>query len=415
MKLNYKRTFLIGLAFMSITSFWQLYNPIIPKILLHTFNMSEVNQGIIMALDNILAVILLPVFGSISDKCKLRIGKRMPYIVIGTALAAILIVLLPIADEAKNLSAFVIILLLLLITMGIYRSPAVSLMSDLTTKPLRSKANGVINLMGAVGGVFTLLLMQFFIHTRPDGREDYSTVFTIVACFMLLCITILLLTIREREMASEVGNTEDEPIKNAENKSLSGFKSLGKEERHDLIFILISIFFWFVGYNAIETNFTKFASVKWESSTAQAATCLMIASLGAIVSFIPVGFVATRIGRRKTIKIGIVLLSACFFAAGLFKEFSYIYFILFALVGVAWAFINVNSLPMVVDICHAKDIGKFTGYYYTFSMAAQIVTPILCGLLLDIFGYNILMPYGAIAVAISYFTISQTRLGDSKQ
>ena len=186
----------------------------------------------------------------------------MPYIVIGTALATILIVLLPIADEAKNLSAFVIILLLLLITMGIYRSPAVSLMSDLTIKPLRSKANGVINLMGAVGGVFTLLLMQFFIHTRPDGREDYSTVFTIVACFMLLCITILLLTIREREMASEVGNTEDEPIEHSENNSLSGFKSLSKEERHDLIFILISIFFWFVGYNAIETNFTKFASVK---------------------------------------------------------------------------------------------------------------------------------------------------------
>lgn len=415
MKLNYKRTFLIGLAFMSISSFWQLYNPIIPKILLNTFHMSEVNQGVIMAVDNILAVILLPVFGSLSDKCKLKIGRRMPYIVLGTAVASVLIVLLPIADEQKNLFAFVTILLLLLITMGTYRSPAVSLMSDLTKKTLRSKANGIINLMGAAGGVFTLLLMQFFIHQRLDGREDYSIVFSIVACFMLLCIGILLFTIRERDFAREVGNLDESDAPAEDDNTRSGFKALSKEERHDLIFILLSVFFWFVGYNAVETNFSKYASVKWGSSTAQAATCLMIASLGAIVSFIPVGFIATRIGRRKTIKIGIVMLSLCFFTAGLFKDFSYIYFVLFALVGVSWAFINVNSLPMVVDICHAKDIGKFTGYYYTFSMTAQIITPILCGFLLDLFGYGVLMPYGAIAVAIAYFTISQTKLGDSKE
>lgn len=414
MKLNYKRTFLIGLAFMSITSFWQLYNPIIPKILLHTFHMSEVNQGIIMALDNILAVLLLPLFGSLSDKCKLSIGKRMPYIVIGTALATMLIMLLPIADDSKNLTAFIVILLLLLLAMGIYRSPAVSLMSDLTPKQLRSKANGVINLMGAVGGIFTLVLLQFFIIKRPDGREDYSTVFAIVACFMLLCIGILLLKIRERDFAKEVGNVEAIDDCNSEHNA-SGFKALSATEKHDLIFILLSIFFWFVGYNAIETNFTKYASVKWSSSTAQAATCLMIASLGAIVAFIPVGFIAGRIGRRKTIKIGIVMLATCFFIAGLLKSFTYIYFVLFALVGVSWAFINVNSLPMVVEICNAKDIGKFTGYYYTFSMAAQIVTPVLCGLFLDMFGYDALMPYGAIAVAISFITISRTKLGDSKQ
>ena len=163
MKLNYKRTMLIGLAFMSICSFWQLYDPVIPKILKNTFHLPEVTQGVIMAMDNILAVFLLPLFGTLSDKSKSALGKRMPYILIGTGISAVLMLLLPMADAAKSLYLFILILFLLLLSMGLYRSPAVSLMSDLTHKPLRSKANGVINLMGTLGGVFTLLLLKFMI------------------------------------------------------------------------------------------------------------------------------------------------------------------------------------------------------------------------------------------------------------
>ncbi|MDY5730821.1 MAG: MFS transporter [Eubacteriales bacterium] len=413
MKLNYKRTLLIGLAFMSISSFWQLYDPVIPKILKNTFHLSEVWQGIIMALDNILAVFLLPFFGSLSDKTHFKMGKRMPYILTGTAIAVVLMILLPLADKAKSLGAFIAILFVLLLAMGLYRSPAVSLMSDLTHKPLRSKANGLINLMGAVGGVFTLILMQFAIGKYPDGRENFSVVFLCVALFMVACVTALYFTIKENKLAAElqIGPEEEE---DHEKMGLSGFKALSKQERSDLLLILFSIFFWFVGYNAVTTNFSKFAEVKWQSSTAQAATSLLIASVGAIISYIPVGHIATKIGRKRTIQMGVILLSACFLSVTFLQSYSPVLYILFLLVGLAWALINVNSLPMVVEICKPKDIGKFTGYYYTFSMSAQIVTPVLAGLLIDLFGYNVLMPYAAIAVAISFFTISKAKSGDSK-
>lgn len=416
MKLNYKRTMLIGLAFMSICSFWQLYDPVIPKILKNTFHLPEVTQGVIMAMDNILAVFLLPLFGTLSDKSKSALGKRMPYILIGTGISAVLMLLLPMADAAKSLYLFILILFLLLLSMGLYRSPAVSLMSDLTHKPLRSKANGVINLMGTLGGVFTLLLLKFMIGQYPDGRENYSKVFAIVALFMVLCITVLYFTIKERKLAAELMIDEEDTaqLSDASQQKSSGFSALNPQEKKDLLLILFSVFFWFMGYNAITTNFSKYAEVIWSSDTSEAATSLLIANVGALIAFVPVGYIGTKIGRKRSIQIGIVMLSLCFLVASFLKDFSKIYYVLFLLIGMAWAFINVNSLPMVVDICKAKDIGKFTGYYYTFSMSAQIITPILAGVLLDLFGYPVLMPYGAIMVALAIFTISPTKLGDSR-
>lgn len=412
MKLNYKRTFLIGLAFMSIASFWQMYDPIIPKILKNTFHLPEVTQGVIMAMDNILAVFLLPFFGSLSDKSQHKLGKRMPFILAGTALAALFMILLPMADAAKNLFFFMLILFLLLLAMGLYRSPAVSLMSDLTPKPLRSKANGIINLMGTIGGVFTLLLLKFMIGQYPDGREDYSKVFAIVALFMLISVTVLYFTIKEKEIAKTIPHKEED--EKPDSTQTSGFAALNPAEKRDLVLILCSIFLWFMGYNAITTNFSKYAEVTWQSNTSQAATSLLIASVGALIAFVPVGFIATKIGRKRSIQFGILLLSSCFLVGGFLQEFSYLFYVLFLLIGCAWAFINVNSLPMVVDICKSKDIGKFTGYYYTFSMSAQIITPIVAGVLLDTIGYTALMPYGALMVFLAIFTISPTKLGDSK-
>ena len=163
MKLNYKRTFIVGLAFLSICAFWQMYDNVIPLILTNTFHLNETYSGAIMAADNILALILLPLFGSLSDKTNTKIGKRMPYILFGTGLAIILMNILPILDNGYfaspsngKLVGFVVVLGLLLIAMGTYRSPAVALMPDVTPKPLRSKANAIINLMGAVGGIIYL-------------------------------------------------------------------------------------------------------------------------------------------------------------------------------------------------------------------------------------------------------------------
>lgn len=175
MKLNYKRTFLVGLAFLSICAFWQMYDNIIPLILQGTFHLNETLTGAIMAADNVLAVFLLPLLGSLSDKADTRWGKRTPFIVVGTVLAVVLMMLLPHADKTGNFVLFVISLFFLLIAMGLYRSPAVALMPDLTPKPLRSQANAIINLMGAVGGIYTLILISLLLKggDKPVIRRSF--------------------------------------------------------------------------------------------------------------------------------------------------------------------------------------------------------------------------------------------------
>ena len=422
MKLNYKRTLLVGLAFLSICAFWQLYDNVVPLILKNTFNVPDDIAGVIMALDNVLALFLLPLFGKLSDGCRTRLGRRMPFIIGGTLGAVILMNLLPAADRQQNLVMFIIALGLLLIAMGTYRSPAVALMPDVTPKPLRSKGNAIINLMGALGGVFTLAVTGFLVTKSDSGRENYTWLFLAVSILMLLSVIILVLTIRENKLAREVElqNLElaQEDASQAEADETpsagSGLKSLDPALRRSLILILCSVSLWFMGYNAVTTAFTKYVSVQWGYDIKAASQCLMVATVGAVVSYVPVGMLSSRFGRKRVIQAGVLLLALSFGSAALFTGFSPALFVIFALVGAAWAMINVNSYPMVVEISKSGDVGKFTGYYYTFSMAAQIVTPILSGWLLEHVGYFTLLPYAAIMVALSFVTISLTKHGDNR-
>ena len=420
MKLNTKQTILVGLAFLSIQAFWQLYDNVIPLILKNTFQMRDGIAGIIMSLDNVLALFLLPFFGTLSDKSRFKMGKRMPFILCGTGLAVVLMNLLPLAERRGNLPMFVIVLGILLVAMGIYRSPAVALMPDVTPKPLRSKGNAVINLMGALGGVFTLGITGFVVtKDAVTGRENYQLLFFAVAFFMVAAVTIMFLSVRERTLAEEAVGSDpkaDEVEVSAEAAADAprGFASLAPELRTSLILILLSVFFWFMGYNAVTTAFTKYVSVQWGYDIKAASLCLMIATLGAVVSYVPVGALATKYGRKRMIQIGIVSLAGCFAISALFQRFHPSVYVVFGMIGASWAMINVNSYPMVVEISKSSDVGKFTGYYYTFSMGAQIATPILSGLLLEHVGYWTLLPYGAVMVAVSFVTISMTRHGDSK-
>ena len=422
MKLNYKRTLLVGLAFLSICAFWQLYDNVVPLILKNTFDIPDDIAGVIMALDNVLALFLLPLFGKLSDRTHTPLGRRMPYILGGTLAAVLLMNLLPIADRARILWLFVVILGLLLLAMGVYRSPAVALMPDVTPKPLRSKGNAIINLMGTLGGVFTLAATSFLVTRDAAGREDYSTLFLAVSILMLAAVVVLLLTIRENRLAREVElqilAVQAEGAVQAQDdetpSSGAGFSSLDPALRRSLILILCSVSLWFMGYNAVTTAFTKYVSVQWGYDIKAASQCLMVATVGAVVSYLPVGFLSSRFGRKRVIQAGVLLLAACFGTAALFAQFSSALYVIFALVGAAWAMINVNSYPMVVEISKSGDVGKFTGYYYTFSMAAQIVTPIVSGWLLEHVGYYTLLPYAAVMVALSFVTISMTRHGDSR-
>lgn len=429
MKLDNKRTILTGLAFLSICAFWQMYNSIVPLILTNTFHLNETYSGIIMAADNILALFLLPLFGSLSDRTNTRIGKRMPYVLFGTGIAIILMNILPIIDNSYSAApsgfktaSFVVVLGLLLVAMGTYRSPAVALMPDITPKPLRSKANAIINLMGALGGVIYLgvaAVMYPNSKVANLAHVNYQPLFIVVASIMFVAIAVLFLTVKEPKLVAEQRELEAKhPEWNLAEDDGSGNETLPAGVKKSLGFLLASIGLWFIGYNAVETWFTTYVSNVMGQALGGASTCLLIATGGAVVSYIPIGVLASKIGRKRTIMGGIILLASCFglgyFLTTTYSEINLIMFIVFALVGLAWAAINVNSLPMVVEMCKGSDIGKFTGYYYTFSMAAQVITPVLAGYLMRNVGYTTLFPYAALFVALSFVTMLFVKHGDNK-
>ena len=429
MKLNTKLTVLIGFAFLSISAFWQMYDNLIPLILTKTFDMNETVSGVIMAADNILALFLLPLFGGISDRCNARIGKRKPFIIFGTVGAVILMTGLPLLDNSYfaapalwKLIAFIALLGLLLITMGTYRSPAVALMPDVTPKPLRSKGNAIINLMGAVGGIFYLIFNSIlYSKSRTEGLShiNYQPIFAIVSGIMLIALFVLIFFVNEPKLREKQAIYEKEhPELEVTVQTEDGKKKMPKAVKKSLIFLLLSVAFWYIGYNAITTWFSVYATTMWGMAPGEASLCLTIAMAGAIVSYIPVGNIASKVGRSLTIKSGAALLAVCFFTAFLytllFDSFHWSLYILFVLVGLAWAAINVNSLPMVVEMCSGSEVGKFTGFYYTFSMAAQTVTPVVAGFLLSNVSYKALFPYAAIFVAFSFVTMCFVKHGDSK-
>ncbi len=523
MKLDYKKTFYIGLAFFLITLFWQTYDSIITKILIDKFGLNQTWSGFVMAFDNILALFLIPLFGTLSDKQKSKKGKRSPYIIVGTIIAAFVFMGLSFSDsiqtarlrtetsitrdyqlvidlEDQDLSGgeitqaewavlqtaidaewssllsdgvidqarydefetdvilamdahltdniidqteenalkdlfyshlnqrawiqtsnspvvfvvFVINLLVALLAMATFRSPTVALMPDVTIKPLRSKGNAVINLMGTFGGILAILVLTVF-GLDKLSYVSYAPAFITVGVLMLALLAFFLWKVREpklvkarEELDVKLGLTEEAE---AEEKHES-VESLGREKRKSLILILASVFLWFTGYNAVTTKLSDYAPKVLDMGFSMP---LLIAQGAALIAFIPIGILATKIGRRKTVLIGIVMLTVCFGSVYfLTPDTASVMYIIFGLTGIAWATINVNSYPMVVELAKGSDVGKYTGYYYTFSMAAQILTPIISGLLMDAVGRTILFPYAAIFVFASFITMFLVKHGDAK-
>ena len=503
MKLNYKRTILVGFAFFLISAFWQAYDATVPVILTNKFGMSQTWSGVIMALDNVLAVFLLPFFGALSDRRAGRWGRRTPFIALGTLTAAVLLVGLSFADglQMANLGQsrvvddpasletiydsqsqtrlmtpegepfvlaerftreefaaiscqipdpdtgkavtnpdytayvtparqayaaeatrdnplplylFIGLLLLLLLAMATFRSPAVALMPDVTVKPLRSKANAVINLMGTAGGIAVLVLgMVFATSAAENALMDYTGYYAIVAGLMVGALAVFLLTVREKDWSEEArrdGLRLGQDDGQAEAASGGG---LTPEQKRSLGLILASIALWFFGYNAVTSKYAVYAGNILHKDY---NTTMLLAQGAAIAAYLPAGQAGSRFGRKKTILAGVVMLALAFGCAAFMRASSptWVMNLLFALAGVAWATINVNSFPMVVELCAEGDIGKYTGFYYTASMSAQIATPVLSGWLMDRLGMTALFPYAAIAVALAFVTMSLVRHGDSR-
>lgn len=417
MKLNTKQTVFIGFAFMSILCFWQFYDQVIPYILENTFGIKTLPANAIMAIDNILAIFMLPLFGAVSDRTKTPLGKRTPYILFGTIAAVILMIIMALFQKTVSFWGFFITLVLLLIVMAVYRSPAVAYMPDVTPKPLRSKANAIVNLVGYLGGIFATVVMMFMLKSEKSatGEKVYKSgqsffpVFVVIAVFMLVSVLVMVFTVNENKAVNESGVTDDD-----EESETSSNGKLSKGEKQSLILILISVFLWYAAYNGITTMFSRYCEKVWNTDLGTSSGYLLVATVVAIASFLPLGFVSGRLGRKKTVLSGVVLMALCYGGAFFITGKSPIMYGIFGLVGIGWAAINVNSFPMVVELSKGSDVGKYTGYYYTFSMAAQIVTPLLSGLIVDNTSYKALFPYAFAFMILAFVTMIFVKHGDSK-
>lgn len=455
MKLNYKRTLLVGMAFFLISAFWQAYDAIVPLILTNHFGLPQTASGAVMSIDNILAVFLLPVFGAISDKVSTKYGKRTPFIFIGTVVAIVTFISLTFIDNYQlsrliaagvpevqqgamtddayaemiremtvqltienplPLIGFIATLLVVLVSMAIFRSPAVALMPDVTVKPLRSKANAIINLTGTAGGILVLVLGMIFA-TSKNHYMQYTGYVVAVTAIMLTGLVVFLLTVKENQWAKEM----EEETKNlgledvTETEVQEGEKrKLSKPEIKSLLLILASVALWYIGYNSITSKYSVYATniLHFDFNFT-----LIIAQAAAIVSYIPVGNIACKIGRRKTILAGVIILASAFFIGNFITSETpeLVMYPVFILAGIGWATINVNSFPMVVELAKGGDVGKYTGYYYTASMSAQIVAPILSGFLYDLLGMRLVFfAFGTLFVALSFVTMFFVKHGDAK-
>ncbi len=452
MKLNYKRTILVGMAFFLITAFWQAYDAIIPLILTNHFGLPQTISGAVMSIDNVLAVFLLPIFGTLSDRINTKHGKRTPFIFVGTIISVVSFIALTFIDNVQlakviakgipqlqqgtmtdeafsefvrktayeltlsnplPLIGFIVTLLIVLLAMAIFRSPAVALMPDVTVKPLRSKANAIINLTGTAGAMIVLALGMVFA-TSKNQYMEYTPYVIAVCAVMLIGFFVFILTVKENKWAAEMEEDSKKYGLLETQGEESGKGKLSGAEMKSLLLILASVALWYIGYNSITSKYTVYATnvLKFDFNFT-----LIVAQAAAIVSYIPVGIISTKIGRKKTILAGVAMLASAFIL-GIFvtpQTPEIIMYPLFALAGIGWATINVNSFPMAVELAKHGDVGKYTGYYYTASMAAQIVAPILSGILYDAFGMRYtFFTFGAVFVIFSFITMLFVKHGDSK-
>ena len=415
MKLNYKRTILVGFAFFLISAFWGAYDAVIPLILTNLYEMPQDLSGFIMSLDNILAIFMLPLFGSLSDKIYTDMGKRKPFVLFGTINAVICFLGLGFLKGKHTLVDFIIVLLMALISMAIFRSPAVALMPDVTVKPLRSKGNAIINLMGTAGGIIILVFGMVF-KTGTPGKTDFLSYIIAVCAVMLIGLVIFLVTVKENKWAKEMEeDTKKYGLEETSDNPTDSSRQLSKAERKSLLLILASVALWYIGYNAVTSKYSVYATnvLGFDYNLT-----LIIAQAAAVVAYIPVGIIASKIGRRKSILSGIIMLTTAFVCGCFLSKIGIeaLAYPIFALAGIGWATINVNSFPMVVELAKGGNVGKYTGYYYTASMSAQIITPILSGFLIERtpLGWDVFFPYAAIFAAASFVTMFFVKHGDAK-
>lgn len=448
LKLNYKNTFKIAFAFFGILMLWQAYNfycPLILKALLKEMNIENNNfiVGVIMALDNVAAIFIMPIVGKWSDKTNTKWGKRMPYIIIGMAITAIVFPFIALMCMWNSLAGVIIFMMLFLIVMQGYRSPAVAFMPDITPKPLRATANGIINLVGYLGGVFVTILGMipaFKLNsssTLPEIQNAVLWPFIICTIVFIIVLLYLLFTVNEKKLIEE---TKDDVLAGEKlsetTEEIKEDNVLSKTDKKNFIIILIAIFFWFMSFNSFETFGSTFGK-EVLNDTGVISTMSMLLSVTSILSFVLFSTLSNKIGRKNTILVGLGFLMVALVALAIVTltvkfdngvgKWNIFFYGMAVLMGIGWALVNINSFPMVVEFSNKDNLGKFTSYYYIASMLAQSITPILVGLIMDDpigfdpnhLGLKVLFLYAAVLMIISFvvfmFIKEKISLSDRKK
>lgn len=441
LKLNVKRTMIIGFAFFGILLLWQVYDSWCPKFLeqlfmeaLHKQNNEEVQYlvGIMMALDNLAALILMPIFGRLSDKTRTKLGKRMPYILIGTFVCAVSFPFIPVFFHYHQIGGVITMMAIVVCFAMMYRNPAVALMPDLTPKPLRSKANGIINIMGYLGGAFAsvagvvFVLSDYLGSTNSGWKNGTSNIWLIEAPFliasvlMVISAVVLAFTVRENELEAKLAEEIAEGERQAavvDSVEHDDEKPMSKANLVMLLLILAAEFFWFMSDNGIGTFMLNYSTNFLGAKTSSNLIMVIIGGVGSVVGFSIGGFIAQKIGRKWTVVSGLLVTLISLIAWALFQNtmplgamdaegfraFPWYLYLVWGLKGFGMSLVHLNSFPMVVELCSKKKVGQFTGYYYASSMAAQTVTPTLLGLLLlfENINWSFLPIYAIMATSIS--------------
>lgn len=417
---NYKRIFLLGFGFFGISIIWALYNAYVP-IFLKDFALSSFIIGIVMVIDNIFAIIMLPYIGALSDRTRTRWGRRMPYIMIGAPSGALFFALIPIARRYENLALMMGTIILMNFFMALFRSPVIALMPDITPSKFRSQANGIINFMGGLGALFAYFGGKFLYDI------NYALPFYVGAALMLIANILVILFIKEPEEFKVKEKTEKISFKETFNQSFGELKENLKDvfasPEKSLFFMLLAIFLWFIAFNSLETFFTSYAKFELGIKESTGAFLLGIFALGFMIFSIPAGFIGGRFGRKRTINVGLtmiilVMLVALYLGLQAADGRMRVDFVvkafagLFLLGGFGWGMVNVNSLPMVVDMTTEEKVGGYTGLYYFFSMAANIFAPPLSGIAIDYFGYQSLLIFATIFFVLALIAVQFVRRGD---
>ena len=448
LKLNMKRTFIIGFAFFGILLLWQVYDSWCPTFLERSFMQMLADQrgvpigsidatevsymvGVVMALDNLAALILMPIFGRLSDKTRTPLGKRMPYILVGTVVCAIAFPFIPVFFHFNNLVGLIAMIVVVLIFAMMYRNPAVALMPDVTPKPLRSKANGIINIMGYIGGAFATVVGIVFVLTDyiGDGNTTWATgniwaivlPFVVASVLMVISAIVLIVNVRENELSAKLADELAEGERQAavaDSVEDDDVKPMSKANLIMLILILAAEFFWFMSDNGVATFMINYSRNFLFTKSSSNMVMVLIGGVGSVVGFAIGGFIADKIGRKWTIVTGLgialggllvwllaqYLTPAPVKTEGVYNDFPIYLYIVWALKGFGMSLVHLNSFPMVVELCSKKKVGQFTGYYYMASMGAQTITPILLGLLLGVpsFDWKILPIYAMVCVGVAF-------------